>query len=85
MKSSQQKVFELEAELLRLNEMVRARRRQLERLDACPNKDCECRTIWHEVTEQNLAGQVGKIRSSVKSKKTPLRRAPRKASSRKGK
>lgn len=57
---------QLEAELLRLNELVRARRRQLARLAVCPNKDCECRAVWREVVEKDLAGQVGKIRREVR-------------------
>jgi len=84
MKHPQQKVFELEAELLRLNEMVRARRRQLEQLDACPNKDCECRVVWKEVTEKNLAGQMGKIGTRVRAKKAS-RTAAKKPAARKHK
>jgi hypothetical protein len=61
---------ELEAELLRLNALVRARRKQLARLDKCPNKDCPCRFVWREHVEKNLAGQVGKVRQQVRSKTT---------------
>ena len=59
---------DLEAELVRLNALVRERRKQLARLDKCPNKDCPCRFVWREHVEQNLAGQVGKIRQRVRSK-----------------
>jgi hypothetical protein len=38
MKGTPPAVAELEAELVRLNTLVRARRRQLERLQACPNE-----------------------------------------------
>lgn len=65
MKSTKAKVFELEAELLRLNDMVRARRRQLEKLEQCPHKECECRSVWREIVEKDLASQVGKIRTTV--------------------
>jgi hypothetical protein len=66
MNSEFQAVEGLEAELLRLNTLVRKRRAQLERLERCPNKDCECRQVWRESIEKNLAGQVGKIRTTVK-------------------
>ncbi len=65
MKRKERQAVELEAELLRLNEMVRKRRAQLERLEKCPHKDCECRAVWREVVEQDLASQVGKIRRGV--------------------
>jgi len=57
---------ELEAELLRLNSLVRARREQLARLENCPHKDCECRQVWREVVEKKLATQVRKIRKQVR-------------------
>ena len=60
-------VPQLEAELMKLNELVRARRRQLARLEQCPHKDCECRVVWREVTEQNLAGQVGRVGRGVRA------------------
>jgi hypothetical protein len=66
MKSKEREAVDLAAELMRLNSMVRARRKQLARLDKCPNKDCECRVVWRDVVEKNLAGQVGKIRKQVK-------------------
>ena len=59
---------ELEAELLRLNTLVRERRKQLARLEKCPNKDCPCRLVWRNHVEKNLAGQMGKIRRQVHSK-----------------
>jgi hypothetical protein len=68
MKRKTAAVLEIEAELLRLNSLVRRRRAQLERLKVCPNKDCECRAVWREVIEKDLAQQVGKIRRSVKTK-----------------
>jgi len=66
MKSKQREALELEAELLRLNTLVRQRRQQLARLEKCPNQDCECRRIWREVVEKDLANQVGKIRRHVR-------------------
>ena len=67
--SKQHQAAELEAELLRLNALVRQRRKQLAFLEQCPNKSCECRTVWREVVEKNLASQVGKIRHHVRSPK----------------
>lgn len=67
MKNKRRQIIELESELLQLNELVRARRAQLARLDQCPNKDCECRKVWREVVESNLAGQVRKIRRTVRA------------------
>jgi hypothetical protein len=75
MKSKQREAAELEAELLRLNELVRARREQLARLKNCPNPDCPCRAVWREHVEKGLAGQMGKIRSRVRRKTSPKRRA----------
>jgi hypothetical protein len=65
MKGKKQQTLQLESELLRLNNLVRARRKQLARLEDCPNKSCECRAVWREVVEKKLAGQVGKIRRQV--------------------
>ncbi len=62
------KASELEAELMRLNLLVRERRKQLARLEKCPNKDCPCRFVWREHVEENLAGQVTKIRRHVHGK-----------------
>ena len=59
---------DLEAELVRLNVLVRERRKQLARLEKCPNKDCPCRLVWRDHVAQNLAGQMGKIRHQVKVK-----------------
>jgi hypothetical protein len=67
MKKKERQAIELEAELLRLNAMVRKRRDQLARLEKCPHKDCECRTVWREVIEKNLASQVGKISHGVRN------------------
>ncbi len=67
--NSKESVVELEAELIRLNTLVRARRKQLARLEQCPNKACECRMVWREVVEKNLASQMGKIRRQVKGKR----------------
>ena len=69
MKSKERQVLELEAELLRLNDLVRQRRKQLAFLEKCPNKHCECRRVWRQVVEKNLARQVGKIRRRVQSRK----------------
>lgn len=74
MKSKQREALELESELVRLNTLVRQRRQQLARLDKCPNKDCECRRVWREVVEKDLARQVGKIRRHVRR---PARKAAR--------
>ncbi len=59
---------ELEAELTMLSAMVRERRKQLARLEKCPNKDCPCRFVWRERVEKNLASQMGKIRRQVRGK-----------------
>jgi hypothetical protein len=77
MKSKQREGLELEAELVRLNTLVRQRRQQLARLEKCPNKDCECRRIWREVVEKDLARQVGKIRRHVR--RPPRKNSPVKA------
>jgi len=61
------KASALEAELMRLNLLVRERRKQLARLEKCPNKDCPCRFVWREHVEENLAGQVGRVRHQVRS------------------
>ena len=82
MKSKQRDAAELEAELLRLNDLVRARRKQLARLDACPNKDCECRAVWRQVVEQNLATQVRKVRSQVRGKTAAQAQGSRRKSKR---
>lgn len=74
--------MDLEAELVRLTTLVRERRKQLARLQKCPNKTCECRLVWRNVVEKKLAGQMGKIRRQVhgqengahKSARHPARR-----------
>ena len=65
MKQKQPEKVNLEAELVRLNALVRERRKQLARLEKCPNKDCPCRFVWREVVEERLAGQMGKIRQQI--------------------
>ena len=65
MNSKKQVASDLEAELLRLNALVRQRRAQLARLEKCPHKDCECRLVWSQVVDKHLATQVGKIRKGV--------------------
>lgn len=72
MKSKERQIFELEAELLKLNSLVRARRQTLARLAACPNKNCECRAVWREHTEKSLASQVGKVSSRVANGKAKM-------------
>ncbi|MRR52713.1 MAG: hypothetical protein EG825_17720, partial [Rhodocyclaceae bacterium] len=69
MKTKQQQAAELADELLRLNALVRARRAQLARLEKCPYKDCECRRVWRDVVEKDLAGQMGKISRSISNGK----------------
>ncbi len=59
---------QLEADLARLSALVRERRKQLARLEKCPNKDCPCRFVWREHVEKNLAGQMGKIRRDIRGK-----------------
>ncbi len=68
MKNKHQEVLELEAELLRLNTLVRNRRAQLKKLETCPHKDCECRAVWQEQVDRTLSRQMGKIRRQVGSK-----------------
>jgi hypothetical protein len=81
MKTPLGKAAELEAELFRLNALVRRRREQLARLEHCPHKDCECRQVWKEVVEQKLAHQVGKIRKQVRGRpaKKPATKTRRRA------
>jgi len=67
-------VTELEAELMRLSALVRERRKQLARLEKCPNKDCPCRVVWRDHVEKNLAGMMGKIRRRVRGKTGKFRR-----------
>ena len=72
MNGKEREATELEAQLVRLNALVRERRQQLARLETCPNKDCPCRLVWRNHVEQNLAGQVGKVRRQVRAKSTSL-------------
>jgi len=65
MKSKKREVMKLEAELVKLNALVRARRHTLTRLQTCPNTTCECRVLWCNTTEKRLAKQVGKVRKVV--------------------
>ncbi len=69
MKSKRPDAADLQAELVRLTTLVRARRKQLVRLQKCPNKDCECRQLWQDHVEQTLAGQMKKIRRQVQGKR----------------
>jgi hypothetical protein len=66
MKRARPRRAKLEAELLRLNELVRQRRQQLARLENCPDHDCECRRVWREVVESKLASQVSKVGKHVR-------------------
>jgi hypothetical protein len=72
---------DFETDLLRLNALARRRRKQLARLEKCPNKNCECRLVWREFIEKNLAGQVVKIRRRIRAQSPtsskPKRRRPR--------
>ena len=77
MNGKAQQATEIEAELLRLNALVRERRKQLARLEKCPNKDCPCRLVWRNHVEQNLAGQVGKIRRHVRGKPARVATKPK--------
>ena len=80
MNGKQRDGTQLEAELLRLNTLVRERRKQLARLEKCPNKDCPCRFVWREHVEKRLAGQVGEIRRRVKSQVAKLTKSKGKLS-----
>jgi hypothetical protein len=66
----------LEAELAWLNALVRERRKQLARLEKCPNQDCPCRFVWREHVEKTLATQVSKVRRRLRGK-TARPRAPK--------
>ena len=80
MKSISPERAELEAELLKLNALVRQRRMQLARLESCPHKDCECRQVWTEVVDQKLASQVGAVRKKIRekaAKKSKIQARPR--------
>jgi len=79
MKSSNRDPIELESELMRLNTLIRARRQQLSVLATCPHTDCECRSVWREVTEKKLANQVGKVRKHVRASSNGNGAKPKKA------
>ena len=80
--SKPQQTLELEAELMRLNALVRERRQQMARLDDCPNPECPCRVVWKDKVEKGLASQMRKIGKQVKgpcdcaSPKTKRKQAP---------
>jgi len=80
MKSSESGPAELESELIRLNSLIRARRKQLALLERCPHTECECRALWTEVTEKKLAGQMGKVRKHVRSSHNGSSGKPKKGS-----
>jgi hypothetical protein len=71
MKRQQHDKLELEAELLKLNALVRERREQLARIEDCPNKGCHCRAVWREQVEKGLSSQVRKIRRRIGGKPKP--------------
>jgi len=76
-KGKHQQILELESALHRLNALVRQRRKQLAYLEKCPNKDCECRRVWRQVVEKNLAHQIGQVRRQVRdgsARKTVMQR-----------
>ena len=82
MNSKKQEASDLEAELLRLNSLVRQRRAQLDRLEKCPHKDCECRVVWNQVVDKHLATQVGKIRKGVSKNGSPAAKTTARSASR---
>ena len=73
MKRKQDEKLKLEAELLKLNALVRERREQLDSIRDCPNHACRCRAVWKEHVEKTLSGQMRKIRQQIgaKTKKAP--------------
>ena len=75
MKNKKQEAVELEAELLRLTELVRARRKQLVKLRECPHSDCECRAVWKDHVDKSLASQVSKVRQQVAHKASKAKTA----------
>lgn len=75
MKRKPQEKIELEAELLKLNDLVRERRKELAKIQDCPNHDCHCRAVWKEQVDKNLAGQVRKIRRKLDVKPKTKARA----------
>lgn len=85
LKSKKQEARALEAELLRLSDLVRARRAQLVRLESCPNTDCECRAVWRESVEGKLARQVVEVRRQVRNGDSKAKRLSRDGAARAGK
>ena len=77
MKNKRSAATELEGELVRLNALVRERRKQLARLEKCPNQSCPCRLVWREVVESKLASQVGKVRRKVRNQPGRFAKAKR--------
>lgn len=67
--SKKQEKLELEAELMRLNELVRERRSDLDRIQECPNETCKCRALWKDHVDKTLASQVRKIRKQIVTRK----------------
>ena len=65
MSSKPRETLALEAELIRLNALVRERRQQLARLKACPNPECPCRVVWKSKVDEGLAEQMRKIGKQV--------------------
>ena len=65
MSSKPRETLALEAELIRLNALVRERRQQLARLKACPNPECPCRVVWKNKVEEGLAEQMRKTGKQV--------------------
>jgi hypothetical protein len=79
MKTDNLNATELEAELVRLNALVRERREQLARLEDCPNQTCPCRVVWRDVVEKNLATQVRKVRRNVRAERNSAAKVKRQA------
>ena len=75
MKRKEHEKLKLEAELLRLNALVRERREQLARNEDCPNKACLCRAVWQEQVEKTLNGQMRKIRRQISAKSAPRKKS----------
>lgn len=95
MTTKTRQTIELEAELKRLNALVRERREFLASLVTCPNSDCPCRVEWKDRADKGLARQMRKIGKQVsngcdcdahapaptpaKAKKSPAKKSPAKA------
>ena len=75
MKTKRHQIIELEAELLRLNSLVRDRRKELARLAKCPNKSCTCRLFWEEHIAKLLSLQMGRIRRGIRPKRRAVKMA----------